>query len=86
MFPCEVNIFLQINMSDVDFFVKDLCEKTKHKLEWKEKRGMYPPRFCVLLSCFPSARKSLIRIEFRGAVTGLVFDIVLTPAITSPST
>ena len=67
-------------MSDVDFFVKDLCEKTKHKLEWKEKEGMYPPRFRVFLRCSsPSAEESLIRIEFRGAVAPLVFDIVLSP-------
>lgn len=72
-------------MSDIDFFVKDLCEKTKHELELKEKKGMYPPRFHVAINCSPSATRRDIRIEFRGAVSALVFDILLTPAATSPS-
>ena len=72
-------------MSDVDFFVNDFREDTKHKLEVREKGGMYPPRFHVVLSCSPSARESQTRIEFRGAVMDLVFDIVLTPAVTSTS-
>ena len=73
-------------MSDVDFFVNDICEGTKHKLELKENEGMYPPRFHVVLSCSVSARESQTRIEFRGAVTELVFDVLLTPAVTSTST
>lgn len=72
-------------MSDVDFFVKDLCEKTKHELKVKEKEGMYPPRFHVVLCCTPSATRSQSRIEFKGAVSALVFDLLLTPAATSPS-
>ena len=72
-------------MSDVDFFVKDFCKNTKHKLEVREKRGMYPPRFHVIFSCSSSARQSQTKIEFRGAMTDLVFDIFLTPAMTSPS-
>ena len=72
-------------MSDVDFFVKDVSKDTKRKLELKEKEGMYPPRFHVVLSCSPSARESQTRIKFRGAVTDLVFDILLTPVPTSPS-
>ena len=73
-------------MSDVDFFVEDLCEKTKHKLQMREKQGMYPPRFHVFFRCSsPSAEKSLIRIEFRGAVKPLMSDIVLSPTVTSPS-
>ena len=72
-------------MSEVDFFVKDFCENTKHKLEVKEKAGMYPPRFHVIIRCSPSARPTQTKIEFRGAVTNLVFDIFLTPAMTSPS-
>lgn len=67
-------------MSEVDFFVKDFCEDTKHKLEVREKRGMYPPRFHVVISCSSSARQSQTRIEFKGA-TDLVFDIILTPDI-----
>ena len=82
-FLVKVNIFLQIMMSDVDFFVNDLCEDTKHKLEVREKGGMYPPRFHVVLSCSPSAREKQTRIEFRGAVTDLVFDILLTPSLPS---
>ena len=70
-------------MSDVDFFVNDFCEDSKHKLEVREKGGMYPPRFHVVLSCSPSARQSQTRIEFRGAVTELVFDVLLTPSAPS---
>ena len=81
----KINIFLQIMMSDVDFFVKDFCENTKHELEVREKRGMYPPRFHVIFSCSSSARQSQTKIEFRGAVTNLVFDVFLTPTVTSPS-
>ena len=69
--------------SDVDFFVNDFCEDTRHELEMREKGGMYPPRFHVVLSCSPSARESQTRIEFRGATTDLVFDILLTPAVPS---
>ena len=77
-----MNMFLQIKMSDVDFFINDFCEDTKHKLELKQKEGMYPPRFHVILSCSPSARENQTRIEFRGAAD-LVFDIFLTPAVSS---
>ena len=56
-------------MSDVDYFVKDVCKDKKHELEMKEKKGMYPPRFHVVLSCFSSARQSQSKIEFREAVT-----------------
>ena len=79
------NIFLQIMMRDVDFFVKNFSENTKYDLEVKERRGMYPPRFHVIFRCSPSARENQTRIEFRGAVTNLVYDIFLTPAVTSPS-
>ena len=70
-------------MRDVDFFVKEFCETTKEELEVDEEEGMYPPRFHVVLSCSSSARESQTRIEFRGTTTDLVFDIFLTPAVTS---
>ena len=70
-------------MKDVDFFVKEFCETTREELEVDEEEGMYPPRFHVVLSCSPSARESQTRIEFRGAVTDLVFDVFLTPSVPS---
>ena len=66
-------------MSEVDFFVKNLFNDTKHMLEVREKRGMYPPRFRVVIGCSSSARQSQTKIEFKGAVTDLVYDILLTP-------
>ena len=70
-------IFLQILMSDIDFFVRD--RNAKEQLQLKEELRIYPPRFRVEISCSPSARPDQIKIEFRGAVTELVFDILLTP-------
>ena len=70
-------------MRDVDFFVKDFCETTREELEVDEEEGMYPPRFHVVLSCSPSARQNQTRIEFRGAVSDLVFDVFLTPSVPS---
>ena len=72
-------------MCDVDYFVKNVCKDKKPELELKEKEGMYPPRFHVVLCCPSSARHSQTKIEFRGAVTEMVFDILLTPTVTSPS-
>ena len=64
-------------MSDIDFFVRD--RNAKKQLQLKEKLKIYPPRFQVEISCSPSAQPNQIKIEFRGAVTDLVFDILLTP-------
>ena len=68
-------------MSDIDFFVRD--RNAKEQLQFKEELRIYPPRFRVEISCTPSAQPDQIKIEFRGAVTELVFDIVLTPTPTS---
>ena len=64
-------------LSDIDFFVGD--ETSKETLKLMEEEGMYPPRFRVVISCSPNARQSQARIEFRGAVNDLVFDIPLNP-------
>ena len=70
-------IFLQILISDIDFFVRE--RNAKEQLKLKEELRIYPPRFRVEISCSPSARSDQIKIEFRGAVTDLVFDVILTP-------
>ena len=62
-------------MSEIDFFVSGEHEL----LKVKEKEGMYPPRFRVVISCSPTARQSQARIEFRGATKELVFDVPLNP-------
>ena len=66
-------------LSDIDFFVGPITESTKQTLQLKEDEGMYPPRFCVVISGTPTARQSQARIEFRGAVNDLVFDVPLNP-------
>ena len=68
-------------MSDIDFFVRD--RTAKEQLQFKEELRIYPPRFQVEISCSPFARPDQIKVEFRGAVTDLVFDVVLTPTPTS---
>ena len=40
---------------------------------------MYPPRFNLVISCTPTSRQSQTRVEFRGAVKEMVFDIPLNP-------
>ena len=64
-------------MSEIDFFIRD--KNAKEQLQLMEKLRIYPPRFQVEISCSPSAQLDHIKIEFRGAVTDLVFDVVLTP-------
>ena len=64
-------------MSDIDFFVRD--RNAKEDLQLKEKLKIYPPRFQLEIGCSPSAQPNQIKIEFKGAVTDLVFDILLTP-------
>ena len=76
-------IFLQILMSDIDFFVRD--RNAIKQLKLKEELRIYPPRFRVEISFSPSARPDQIKIEFRGAMTDLIFDIVLTPTPASIS-
>ena len=71
-------------MSDIDFFVKD--RNALEQLQLKEKLKIYPPRFQVKISWSPSAQPYQIKIDFRGAVTDLVFDIHLTPAVSSVPT
>ena len=73
-------IFSQILMSEVDFFVRK--NTAKKSLELEEEEGIYPPRFHVILSCTPNANQSQTKIEFKGAVSDMVFDILLTPAVT----
>ena len=46
---------------------------------------MYPPRFCVVIGCTPTAGHSRAKIEFRGAVNDPVFDVLLDPQPASPS-
>ena len=66
-------------LKDIDFFVGENNDITLHTLEVKEEEGMYPPRFEVVVTCTPAARQSQARIEFRGAVNDLVFDVPLNP-------
>ena len=68
---------LQILLSDIDFFVSG--EHSKELLRIKEEEGMYPPSFNLVISCTPTARQSQTRVEFRGAVKEMVFDIPLNP-------
>ena len=67
---------VQIQLSEVDFFIRG--QTTKADLEMVENRR-YPPRFRVVITCTPTARHSQARIEFRGAVKDLVFDVPLIP-------
>ena len=60
------------------FFVRD--RNAKEQLQLKEELRIYPPRFRVEISCFLPARPDQIKIEFKGAMTDLVFDIILTTA------
>ena len=66
-------------LNDIDFFVGENNDTTWHTLKLKEEEGMYPPKFKVAVSCTPAARQSRARIEFRGAVNDLVFDVSLNP-------
>ena len=64
-------------MNDIDFFVRD--RNAKEQLQLKEKLKIYPPRFQIKISCSQFAQPNQIKVEFRGAVTDMVFDILLTP-------
>ena len=66
-------------LSDIDFFVGHITENTKQTLQLREREGIYPPRFRVVISSTPTARQSQARIELRGAVNDLVFDLPLNP-------
>ena len=67
----------QIQLSDVDFFVKG--KTTKSDLDMNERRKFYPPRFRVVITCTPTARHNQARVEFKGATKNLVFVVPLTP-------
>ena len=73
---------LQILLSDIDFFVSD--DNSEEVLKLKEKEGMYPPRFNLVISCTPAAKQSQTRVEFRGALKEIVFDIPLNPLLNQP--
>ena len=75
---CDCHLHLQILVSEIDFFVSGE-NIIKELLKLKEEEGMYPPRFCVVISCSPIARQSQARIEFSGATKELLFDIPLNP-------
>ena len=66
-------------LNDIDFFVGENNDTTWHTLKLKEKEGMYPPKFKVVVTCTPAARQSQARIEFRGAVNDPVLDVSLNP-------
>ena len=70
-------------MSEIDFFVRE--RNAKEQLQLMEELNIYPPRFHVEISCFPSAQPNKIKIEFRGAVTDLVFVILPSPASITPT-
>ena len=68
-------------MKDIDFF-----GKTEEGLKLMEEKGIYPPRFRVAITCgSPTARRHLAKIEFKGAVNTLKFNLPLNPSPTSPS-
>ena len=70
-------------MSDVDFFVRN-GDKFE-ELKTKEDNGLYPPRFRVVIDCFPTASPIQTRFQFSGAKEEIVFDAVLRPQPSSPS-
>ena len=74
----------QISVSDIDFFVRDADDIKEALLKTKEENGMYPPRFRVVIGCFPPASPILARFQFIGATEELVFDEVLRPQPSSP--
>ena len=76
-YTCDCHLYLQILVSEIDFFVSG--ENMEELLKLKEERGMYPPRFCVVISCSPTARQSQARLEFSGATKELLFDVPLNP-------
>ena len=75
----KYGITLQVYKNEVDFFPEEY-----DLLKLKEENGVYPPRFCVVITCTPTAIQSQARIEFRGAVDNPVFDISLNPLPMSP--
>ena len=46
---------------------------------------MYPPRFRVVIGCFPPANPLPARFQFTGAKEEVVFDVVLRPQSAPPT-
>lgn len=59
-------------MSDIEFVTDG-----EDVLKLLEDKGMYPPRFNVVISCSPMAKQGQERILFKGTTSGLVYDIPL---------
>ena len=70
-------VISQIPITDVDFFLRN-GDKIE-ELKTKEDNGMYPPRFRVVIDCFPPANPLPARFQFTGAKEEVVFDVVLRP-------
>ena len=59
-------------MSDIAFFTTG-----EDVLKFQEEKGMYPPRFNVVIGCTPTAKQSKISIKFK--YYDLQYDILLNP-------
>ena len=70
---------MQISMSDIEFFDKDIEE-----LALMEKEGMYPPRFHVVFTRL-STTSHHATIVFKGAMNDLEYSLLLIPSPISPS-
>ena len=67
---------LQITSNDIDFF-----QFTQEELKLKEKEGMYPPHFRVVINGSRIAQEGLAQIRFTGTTKdeSLACDIPLVP-------
>lgn len=67
---------MQITCNEIDFL-----QINQEELKLKEKEGMYPPHFRVVIDGSGTKEKTQARIKFAGTTSSLVFDIPLVPAL-----
>ena len=73
----------QIFAAEVDFFVRDTDAIKEELLKTKEENGIYPPRFRVVIGCFPPTSPLPAKFQFTGSRKELVFDAILRPQLSS---
>ena len=67
-------LFTQITLKDIDFMGRD-----RDDLQLKEREGMYPPHFRIVIDGKHTFEKATARLTFSGTMSDLVFDIPLVP-------
>ena len=65
---------LQITLKDIDFIGRD-----RDDLQLKEREGMYPPHFRVVIDGKHTFEKATAHLTFSGTTSDLVFDILFVP-------